>query len=78
MTLFYLFNQLITLSPKLLDASAEIKVFTKSDLHLPGSSKECQFSLCYLGKSQGEDELMNAYTDHYKAELKYIKYESRI
>lgn len=33
-TLFYLFNQVITLFPKPLDASAEIKVFMKSDLQL--------------------------------------------
>ena len=31
-TVFYLFNQVITLSPKLLDANAEIKVFMKSSL----------------------------------------------
>lgn len=48
---FYLSNQVITLSPKLLDASTEIKPFMKSDLQLPGSSKECQFNLCYLCES---------------------------
>lgn len=40
-TLFYLFNQVITLSRHFWMARAEIKVFMKSDLELPGSSKEC-------------------------------------
>lgn len=35
-----LFSQVITFSLKRLDASAEIKVFMKSELELPGSSKD--------------------------------------
>jgi len=51
-TLFYLFNQVITLSTRhFWMAGAEIKVFMKSDLQLPGISKECQLNLCYLCKS---------------------------